>query len=529
MENLPVLSNGLISMNVLETLFSARDKEKARIEELSNILENESVVHHFFNKNGTHLYAHTFSAEPAIKSLDASYWADIISKTDILDCMTAAKRNELQESITELKTPPFTRDVVLSTMEDLLLRREDHFIDKIDGIFRSLSGEHITNSPSGFRSKMILNHMLDSSPYIAANHRRCEVLNDFRSVLAKLSRSKHKDGNYIRFSSYCDISRACREEEFGEWISFDNDTFRMKLYKKGTAHLEVNDDLALVLNKYLAKKYPAAIPDTELRPKKVVKRPVYQNQSLSNDVLGRLSSVYDVVRYKDRTAGVYRGDLSKEDFEQTVRVLKMIGYKVSSENKNGATLSVNYNSVPVLSHLLRVGAIPDQKSHQFYPTPDKVLEIVREQLSNVYTNDEHLEDGFCALEPSAGNGAIADTMKAFGVKTVCCVEVNPLLAKVLTSKEYNTTELDFLTLDDNAYTGYDLIVMNPPYANKEYLRHFQHALNFLKPSGHIICVMPKTFEEKQPRVKLLEVADAGAGHFEDTKISVNVLCYQKNV
>lgn len=46
----------------------------------------------------------------------------------------------------------------------------------------------------------------------------------------------------------------------GEWHVVDGGALRIRVYKKGTAHLEVHPDMAWRLNHALAHLYPLAIP-----------------------------------------------------------------------------------------------------------------------------------------------------------------------------------------------------------------------------------------------------------------------------
>ena len=39
---------------------------------------------------------------------------------------------------------------------------------------------------------------------------------------------------------------------------------------------------------------------------------------------------------------------------------------------------------------------------------------------------------------------------------------------------------------------FDAVVMNPPFYGKHWLKHLSHAMQFLKPGGRLVCILPAT-------------------------------------
>lgn len=48
---------------------------------------------------------------------------------------------------------------------------------------------------------------------------------------------------------------------------------------------------------------------------------------------------------------------------------------------------------------------------------------------------------------------------------------------------------DFLTVDPRTCPLYDRVVMNPPFARQDDIRHVLHAMKFLKPGGRLVAIM----------------------------------------
>lgn len=133
---------------------------------------------------------------------------------------------------------------------------------------------------------------------------------------------------------------------------------------------------------------------------------------------------------------------------------------------------------PKLGLMLETGvAVDEKKKYQAFFTPaDLAAQVV--DMADV--------EGHIILEPSAGDGSLADACLAAGAKRVECVELNPESATKLREKEYPTTESDFLTLTPKPYSR---IVMNPPFTKNQDVKHVAHALRFLAPGGVLVAIM----------------------------------------
>jgi hypothetical protein len=123
---------------------------------------------------------------------------------------------------------------------------------------------------------------------------------------------------------------------------------------------------------------------------------------------------------------------------------------------------------------------------QFYPTPQIVIdEMVKfVDFAKIQT----------VLEPSAGKGDIVDRLitgkerRLWGrddkIDIDCC-ELDENLRHLLKGKKYKVVHDDFLTYQ--TVKKYDLIIMNPPFAEGE--RHLLKALDFQSRGGRVICLL----------------------------------------
>ena len=150
-------------------------------------------------------------------------------------------------------------------------------------------------------------------------------------------------------------------------------------------------------------------------------------------------------------------------------------------------------------------------TEQFYPTPKELLEKI--------FKDTDWKTVSSILEPSAGNGDICDYIMDVADKypyynrslDIDCIEINENRRATLKGKNYRVIYDDFLRFQ--TYKQYDLIAMNPPFADGE--RHLLKALEMQKNGGCVMCILnaetlknPYTKERKLLARKLEELGAA---------------------
>lgn len=98
------------------------------------------------------------------------------------------------------------------------------------------------------------------------------------------------------------------------------------------------------------------------------------------------------------------------------------------------------------------------------------------------------------LEPSAGDGAMADAIASyrFTKEQMECVELNPKRAAILQEKGYSVYPVNFLETD--LYTfgmkhGFDRVFMNPPFEEGQDIDHVKHAYSLLATGGALVSIM----------------------------------------
>lgn len=501
-----------VSRDLLGSLFDQYNAMRRRIEAVADAVGGEmrAAVQYYLKGNSNALngsrytvaVSELFDAEGAVAALNADYWRRTLALTDVYECMPQARRDEWDKSIMEMTTPDFTEDAVVPTIESFLDSRERFLAERVDGIFRALSGNHVTNEPQGFGKRMILEYVFND--WASVQWSKSGTINDLRCVIARfMGRDEPRT---------CQTSndlRMIRERGTGEWNTLDGGALRIRVYMKGTAHLEVHPDMAWRLNAILHQLHPYAIPASmRVKPPKppkafaMMQRPLpFEVVAILGDCMNRDGSVAIGYAYRD----------NKPACKEAARVLESIGGV-----RDGDKFSFGYDAREVIQSIVLSGCIPDKASHQYYPTPES---IAREAVEMAKIGEGHE-----CLEPSAGIGHIADLLPR---DRTTCVEISPLHCGVLRAKGHEVHEGDFLKYAANG-PEFDRIVMNPPYSEGRWLAHVTTAAKLLPEGGRLVAIVPASARGKELVPGMAhEWSREFAGEFADTSMAVAIVAMER--
>jgi hypothetical protein len=454
-----------------------------------------------------------FNVENAIKGLNADYWQTALNATGVLDVMAQDVRSKWQEQITERQTPDFLAESVIPTVQDLLLSRDRYFAERVDGLFKSLSGTHITNSPIGFGKRMILEGVIDKLGLTKSS--KIGYINDLRFAIARFM---GRDYGKIYLNTGLVVADAQKSMP-GQWLLMDGGAIRLRVYQRGTVHIEIHPDMAWRLNAVLATLYPSAIAAPHrTRPKVIKDHPLIQIP-LGPGVCRHLSELkfgyhtegstdWRPVRIKIPNSVCVSGKP-----KEVINILESIGGVVERGN-----CLFDYDPLPVIRYIAASGLLPDDKSHQFFPSSEFLAEYA--------VSYADIQPGDDCCEPSAGTGGIAKFMPK---DQTVCLEVSEVRRRVLKAQGFNVIEengSDFLRFD--RVDWFNKIVMNPPFSEGRWKSHVLHAASMLRNNGTLVAILPTSAKSS---LELPGFACAWHGPFDDqfeaTKISVVILVANK--
>jgi hypothetical protein len=146
-------------------------------------------------------------------------------------------------------------------------------------------------------------------------------------------------------------------------------------------------------------------------------------------------------------------------------------------------------SVDLVRALAETGRMPPRNPTSFFPSPPPVVDLVMEAADLPGPR----ACGYRFLEPHAGQGAIADRIRALYPECALdVVEILELNRRVLVRKGYRPIAADFLRFDPGPV--YDRILANPPFrlpgAPRAYQAHIRHAWDLLAEGGVLVSVAP---------------------------------------
>lgn len=157
--------------------------------------------------------------------------------------------------------------------------------------------------------------------------------------------------------------------------------------------------------------------------------------------------------------------------------LEKLGGKWSRSCK-GHTFKKNPRQL--IDEALSAGKVTKPDDHDFFATAPA--------RADVMVADADIKPYHVVLEPSAGEGAIADAIRrAVPGCQLIVGELDNDRAALLREKGYDCQFSDFLTFNPGAI--FDRAVLNPPFSARSDVKHVMHAWSLLKPGGRLVAIM----------------------------------------
>jgi predicted RNA methylase len=204
--------------------------------------------------------------------------------------------------------------------------------------------------------------------------------------------------------------------------------------------------------------------------------------------------------------GFYKVDAAVR--REVARVVRTLG----GVWKSGAAW-FDFNPREILFDLISSGCVPDQAAHQFYPTP--------KSLAQRMVLKANVRAGERVLEPSAGTGSLAaEVLRACPEAELTCVEVSPFFAKACRAKLATVQGASTWSVDVGDFLAqpidtYDVVIMNPPFADGRWEAHLARAWEHVSGNAgaRLVAMLPASAK------RVVEDARADGGLFAGMKVS----------
>lgn len=478
------------------------------------------------------------TVDHAIKSLDCEKWQAFFDKAETVRMLPTRMSSDFKAKIKARDIPPFTEEIVLSTLKSWMQSQYRFIAERIDGVFHALSPEHVTNSPAGFSKKMIISHVAG----MKSESKKGRYIDDLRVVIASFQNNENllKGGNLESSKLFDHLhAKGCFDTD----IELDGGAIVCRLFKVGTVHLYIHPDIAFKLNDILAMLYPQAIP-AKFRKKSPVRERFFKETIQQTLPPQLITELYEALRTRISRAYVreqfgYRDDIDaslKDSDRYVIHVSEMVENhamwpelrtllqlrRLNCRTGNGKNelYAIEYDTKDVAHALLQNGCFPDKKSHQFFATKGQLAADAAAWLL------EDDAEGLTYLEPQAGQGDLLRLLpinrKIVGVELS---DFNVAIAKAFVprAKIHHANFLDFAAQSVKYGKTFDRILSNPPYSNGQALHHTQVAAQLLPVGGVMVAVLPTSLKGVSYDGFLAKESEDYHNAFNDAGVSVFLL------
>ncbi|ONG37413.1 hypothetical protein BKE30_14460 [Alkanindiges hydrocarboniclasticus] len=485
MNALVKVSNGLTDQNYLNNKLADFNRHALMIEQACSSVSG--CWHYLLKSAGKNNYG-TFNQSNALGILSAEYWASVFKENNLYEILPINIKNDWINRIGDYNCPEFNRENVAEVIKGLYLNFDIYLLDRVENVFKGLSGAHVTNSPMGFNKRMIF------------SGNRSEHIDELRKILQQLNGKSAKIHPMHMILSDL-FPYLGGHNNYGVWHTIDAGVIRFKKFKNGNVHLEVNPEIAWRLNELLAKRYPMALPESVRRkPVKVDKTFELRECSISMEV-AKLLSFRDIRAYQND------GHIPKREYLEGMTHCLCLGshginqltadqraeldtvIEALEGTRMNTTAFFPYSPAQALLHIQHNRRLPDQKSYQFYPTQQAMVEEMQQFMN--------IEPHHTVLEPEAGTGSIAISFPQECPATL--VEISSLRCKILEEKKYPKQKVvcaDFIAWAKTTGERFDRIMMNPPFSEGRAELHVKTAAGLLAKEGELVAIVPASLINK---------------------------------
>lgn len=404
--------------------------------------------------------------ESALKALDVKYWRKLLAETKVLNYVSAKERQKWMDQLDEWNVPEFNLESIQPTMMDFMRDLPTLFAQRLREAHNMLSTAHKTNKAQKLDKRLIFHVATPQTYGYDLSDMKAGAINDIRSTISQLlggDQLNHWETRQL-------IRNIIDGGNFGEWIKIDP-YIALRVYKKGTCHMEIHPRLLDQLNNILSD---GSLPDMSA-------------EWYTKEEKKKRTEFHDLAHI-----------VISHELREAIRRGVNNGHEFWDYIEHGT-----YDCDKVLRYVWNTGVIPEFKSHQFYPTPKHIAEELQ----------KYIPESGTILEPSAGTGRLIN-----GINTdrVTCLDIAELHCVILRAKGFNANCNDFLKYDES--NKFDCIVMNPPYSKQRALLHIDKAKRHLNENGFILAIIPtgKIAQE-------MEVLKGFKGGFDNTSINTSLV------
>lgn len=477
------------------------------------------------------------------KEIKKTFWQKVFQLTGVRSVMPIQRLNEWNETIESGDLPEFTDENIRGTVFGFFNSTRQYMAEKVDGVLKNLSPNHKTNIHDQITERFIFENVFDKNGYLS--YTKAGLIDDLRSLIQQINGNlsyEQRNSSYFINNLY--------NYNTGVWKYVDGNAFRIRVYKKGTMHVELHPTIVEEMCGLLSEIYPMQIAnkDRVLKQKKEFKNFEFKKTLLPREICNVLTQEikeqYNYLKLDRHYTRNSETEVNKKKIDELLAIHKY-NFKFSAKlnpdyqeefdkllyfhgiekivyNKFVYWYASDYDFRELLLDIGIEGGYDDYKSYQYYPTKENIANKVIE-MADFKTGKEK------TLEPSAGQGGLVKLIPSINVH---CVEISKINSYILKERfsfiNFNRTlqvfNEDFLKFSKKTKERYDRIVMNPPFSQGRAKKHVEEAYKLLEKEGVLVAVLPASFKGKEIISGVLhEYSNVYISEFDNTNVNVVIL------
>lgn len=260
------MTHELINSINFEATLQARDAIAERIAKAHALLKEAQdlatqhamgkVLHH-------HEYApmamKTFLAcggdAVAISITDQSAWSLLLQRSNVMDLMSSKRKQEWRTALAKGEAPPFTREAILGTFQNLYESRSVVFETSIVECFEQLLPGYMRNSRTGFNKRIVLSYITDVYASGRPGQSACDQVDDLLRFMHIMDNRPIPHANKVRSAILATIQAG------GDRL-YQDEYIELKWFKNGNGHITfLRQDLVDAMNQMIAKHRSSSLPE----------------------------------------------------------------------------------------------------------------------------------------------------------------------------------------------------------------------------------------------------------------------------
>lgn len=183
------------------------------------------------------------------------------------------------------------------------------------------------------------------------------------------------------------------------------------------------------------------------------------------------------------------GQLDRADYVAVNKALEALGGKW---NRKAKAHIFEADPTSAIDIAISTGEVTRPQDYGFFETPEPLIERMLDLAGIMpeFNTSNDPRERQRVLEPSAGKGRIVRAIHKRDDALAFAYELLPANAANVDISLYpegRCVIADFLTVEPNPV--FDAVVMNPPFARQDDIRHVMHAFKFLRTGGKLVSVM----------------------------------------